>query len=100
MKIINHFISRDFIEEIIKENNTLLYENNWKTSVGWQLLSFIPWQNDKESDDGMRFEARLYLNEILEDLDIPSSLSIMTTEEKVPRRFMFAHEFLKYVTLN
>ncbi len=32
--------------------------------------------------------------------DIPSSLSMMTTEDKVPRRFMFANEFLKYVTLN
>ena len=34
------------------------------------------------------------------NLDIPSSLSMMTTEDKVPRRHMFANEFLKYVTLN
>ena len=32
--------------------------------------------------------------------DIPSSISMMTTEIKVPRRLMFANEFLKYVTLN
>ena len=32
--------------------------------------------------------------------DIPSSLSMMTTGIKVPRRHMFANEFLKYVTLN
>jgi hypothetical protein len=32
--------------------------------------------------------------------DIPSCLSMMSTGIKIPRRLMFANEFLKYVTLN
>ena len=28
----------------------------------WQRLSFIPWHNDKEEDDCVRFAASLYLN--------------------------------------
>lgn len=111
MKVIHEFVAKDFILEIQKENQELLYSNIWKSSLGWQdeiiaptssvlirdlsdsqkteliqamvrqgiadehqidefeaqayvwqRLSFIPWHNDKEEDDRVRFAATLYLN--------------------------------------
>lgn len=33
----------------------------------WQRLSFIPWHNDKEEEDTIRYAATLYMNEQWED---------------------------------
>ncbi|MBM3164019.1 MAG: hypothetical protein FJZ80_01040 [Bacteroidetes bacterium] len=36
MKVIHEFVAKDFILEIQKENQELLYSNIWKSSLGWQ----------------------------------------------------------------
>lgn len=36
MQIINNFINSDFIDEILKENKDLIYDNIWRSNLGWQ----------------------------------------------------------------
>jgi Rps23 Pro-64 3,4-dihydroxylase Tpa1-like proline 4-hydroxylase len=36
MRVINNFTSPDFIAEILKENQDLMYENVWRSNLGWQ----------------------------------------------------------------
>lgn len=36
MQIINNFINTDFIDEILKENKNLIYDNIWRSNLGWQ----------------------------------------------------------------
>lgn len=36
MKTIHNFIDPDFIHAILKENSELMYENVWKSNLGWQ----------------------------------------------------------------
>ena len=36
MLIINNFISPEFIDEILKENKDLIYDNIWRSNLGWQ----------------------------------------------------------------
>jgi Rps23 Pro-64 3,4-dihydroxylase Tpa1-like proline 4-hydroxylase len=36
MRVINQFISPEFIDKILKENNELIYENIWRSNLGWQ----------------------------------------------------------------
>ncbi len=36
MNVINNFISIDFIDEVLKENKELIYENVWRSNLGWQ----------------------------------------------------------------
>jgi len=116
MHVIDHFTSPKFIDEILKENGDLMYENIWRSNLGWQNdiispngvvlirplndnqkkellqslkmhdlvpaekqieldaqaymwhnLSFIPWHNDKDSYDDIRFAATLYLNKDWDD---------------------------------
>lgn len=116
MKVIDRFIHPDFIFAVLKENKELIYDNVWRSNIGWQdeivspsgivlirslsevqknilrkslesngiiipnakieleaqaylwhRLSYIPWHNDKEEDDGVRYAATLYLNEEWKD---------------------------------
>ena len=36
MKIINNFTESVFIKNVLEENNSLLYENVWRSNLGWQ----------------------------------------------------------------
>jgi hypothetical protein len=111
MKIVKDFIDSGFIQQVLTENDNLIYENVWRSSLGWQKeivapsglvlirslsenqkitltkalvekglvesgqkieldaqaylwhrLSYIPWHDDRHSDDEIRFAATLYLN--------------------------------------
>ena len=36
MKVVNNFTDKDFIKQILRENEELLYENVWRSNLGWQ----------------------------------------------------------------
>ena len=36
MKIVNNFIDNEFIQEVLNENEFLMYENVWRSNLGWQ----------------------------------------------------------------
>ncbi len=36
MKIISNFIGTEFIQQILKENADLMYDNIWRSNLGWQ----------------------------------------------------------------
>jgi Rps23 Pro-64 3,4-dihydroxylase Tpa1-like proline 4-hydroxylase len=42
MRTINDFLSAEFIENIKKENQNLMYSSVWKTSLGWQKEIISP----------------------------------------------------------
>jgi hypothetical protein len=116
MRIITNFINSEFIDQVLQENKDLIYENVWRSNLGWQeeivspngvvlirqlsenqkkclidalkqhdlisseskieldaqaymwhKQSFIPWHNDKDSYDDIRFAATLYLNNDWDD---------------------------------
>ncbi len=116
MRTIDNFIHVDFIDKVLNDNKELIYENVWRSNLGWQdeivspngvvlirslsqtqknellealknhnlipsdkkieldaqaymwhNLSFIPWHNDKETNDEVRYAATLYLNKEWDD---------------------------------
>ena len=36
MKVIDRFVHPDFIFAVLKENKELIYDNVWRSNIGWQ----------------------------------------------------------------